>query len=245
MDFEYCDFYKTDTMKPLKNFKFLLAALLVLPAAATSCSNMDSDFADFTLNPDALVTVKTTDDGQSYFQVDSLTTLEPTAWTNGYGKEVRALLKYSETSKKSDRFSRTVKVQWIDSVRTKSPVLYDEEFKKVEGASVTIYDDWLTVCEDGYLSLHIAAWWGRSRNIQHYIDLGVDPQTNDLYLRHNSNGDVTDLTIAESFVAFKLDDVLTDVKAGDLLTLHWQDYNGERTVKFKYSPRFTLPDSSK
>ncbi len=227
----------------MKNFRITLAiaaAAAAMTASLSSCSKLDDNTNDAYWGPNALVTVKTTDSGASYFQVDEKTTLEPQGWTNPYKREVRALLRYSETSEASDLFSKKVKVEWIDSVRTKSAVAYDDEFKKGNNVAVALYNDWITCCEDGYLTIHFGTWFGRDGKIVHYMDLAVDPETHDLHLRHDNNGDNGDVAWGEGVIAFKIDDLLGDVKDGQELTLHWKNSNGDGSAKVKYSSRFAL-----
>ena len=138
-------------------------------------------------------------------------------------------------------FTKKVKVEWQDSVRTKNAVVYDEEYGKKNNVSIALYKDWITCCEDGYLTLHFAILVGQGGRIVHTIDLAVDHETHDLYLRHDNNGD-DGYAPAEGVIAFKIDDLLKDVKDGQELTLHWKDYDGDKTAKVKYLSRFTLPE---
>ena len=233
-------------MKQMKNFKFGLAVAAVVTALAgalSSCAKLDSDYAYY--GPNAVVTIKTAESGETYFQVDKKTTLEPKGWTNPYKKEVRALLRYSEDPEASALFSKKVRVEWIDSIRTKAPVPYDEEFKNGADDAVKLNNDWLTVCEDGYLNLHFTSIAGVGGKYVHYINLAVDPDGKDLYLRYDKNGDSGYGTPVEGFVAFKIDDVLPEAKDGDELTLHWTGYDGENSAKVIYSSRFALSESEK
>lgn len=231
-------------MKQMKNFKIGLAAaslLSVLTLSLSSC--MKDDGVNSFPNPNALVTVKTTDSGISYFQMDEKTTLEPVSWKNNYKREVRALLRYSEEPGDAGVFSKKVKVDWIDSVRTKDAILYDDAFGEKKNVTMSIYGDWMTCCEDGYLTLHFAAWFGRDggKTIPHTIELAINPVTKDLYLRHDDNGDDTGYMMpGDGIIAFKLDEVLKDAKDGDELTLHWKDYDGDKTATIKYLSRFAL-----
>ena len=45
--------------------------------------------------------------------------LKPTIFD---GKEVRALVNYSQTSEKSEKYNQVIHVNWIDSILTKKPV---------------------------------------------------------------------------------------------------------------------------
>ncbi len=229
-------------MKQMKNFKFAIVAALTLAALLSSCAKGDDAY--LFPSPNALVTIKTAESGETYFQLDEKTTLEPVNWTNPYKREVRALLSYSEEAGDGGLFSKKVKVAWIDSVRTKDAVVYDEEFKKGNSVALSIYPDWITCCEDGYLTIHFAAWFGQDyaqSRVVHYIDLAVDPETHDLYLRHDDNGDNAGTKFpGEGVVAFRLDKLMKDVKDGQEVTLHWKNYEGDVTSKVKYYSRFPL-----
>ncbi len=227
----------------MKNFKIVLAVAATLAALTVSLSSCSKDDGLYVYpGPNALVTIKTTESGTNYFQLDEKTTLEPKGWTNPYKREVRALLKYSELPESSDGFSKKVAVEWIDSVRTKNAVPYDDEFKKGEDTAIALYNDWVTCCEDGYLTLHFAAWFGQGSKIVHKIDLAVDPETHDLYLKHDNNGDDGYGAPRDGVIAFKIDDLLKDVSDGQELTLHWKDSEGDKTAKVKYLSRFSLPE---
>ena len=227
----------------MKNFKIALAVMAVVSALAVSLSSCSKDDGNYVYpGPNALVTIKTTESGTSYFQLDEKTTLEPKDWNNPYKREVRALLKYSEIPEASTLFSKKVTVEWIDSVRTKSAVPYDEEFKNGNNVPIALYKDWVTCLEDGYLTLHFVAWFGQGGKIVHNIDLAVDPETHDMYLRHDNNGDDGYGAPGEGVIAFKIDDLMKDVADGQELTLHWKDSEGDKTAKVKYLSRFALPE---
>lgn len=227
-------------MKQMKNFKIALAVLAAVSALAMSLSSCSKDNGPYYPVYNGLVTIKTTDSGVTYFQLDKKTTLEPTNWKNPYKREVRALLQYFEEPGEVGLFSKKIKVAWIDSVRTKSAVSYDNEFMKGNNAPIELYNDWVTCLEDGYLTIHFAALFGRGGKIVHIVDLAVDPKTLDLYLKHDNNGD-NGYIPGEGVIAFKIDDLLKDVKDGQELTLHWKGSEGEKTAKVKYLSRFALP----
>lgn len=229
-------------MKQVKNFRITLAMVIMAAFTLSLSSCSKGDDMSVRPGPNAIVTVKTSDSGSCYFQLDEKTTLEPKGWTNPYKREVRALLKYSELpADAGSLYSKTVTVDWIDSVRTKSAVPYDDDFKKGNNVAIALYNDWVTCCEDGYLTIHFAAWFGQGGKIVHNIDLGVDSQTLDLYLRHDNNGDNGYGAPGEGVIAFKIDELLKDVKDGQELTLHWKDSEGDKSARIKYYSRFNLP----
>lgn len=231
----------------MKNFRFKLAALAftatLMASSVSSCSVGDNGISYDDIRPKAIVTVKTLESGETYFQVDEKTTLLPVDWKNPYKGETRALLNYDELSEANNGpFTKSVKVNWIDSVLTKKAVPYTDEFKKGADDAISLIGDWVTVCEDGYLTLHFAAWWGTENRKPHILNLGIDPESRSLYLRHDVNGDNNGHCVpAEGVVSFKIDELLPDVKDGDELTLHWTEINNEKKkATLKYSGRFEL-----
>ena len=148
-------------MNRMKNWITGVLGLFLLSVALGACSNDDDD--DYLrIMPNALVTVKTNGDN-CYFQLDDSTTLLP-ANINGKlydGKEVRALVNYTITDQKSDSYDGVVNVNWIDSILTKKPVPYlatsAENDAKYGNDAIDIVRDWVTIAEDGYLTLRFRA----------------------------------------------------------------------------------------
>ena len=105
------------------NFKKIGLAVALLMSAFTfqSCDSDDDTNWDRVL-PNALVTVKQNADA-CYLQLDDNTTLLAKNLKTPVfdGKEVRALVNYTATDEKSDKYSRVVHVNWIDSILTKKP----------------------------------------------------------------------------------------------------------------------------
>ena len=104
------------------------------------------------------------DDGSFFLQLDDSTTLLPiNVASSPFGeKEVRALVNYDEVDEVSGRYSKTVHINWIDSILTK-PIAPDlgEENDVVYGTDpVEIVRDWVTIAEDGYLTLRFRTEWG-------------------------------------------------------------------------------------
>lgn len=85
-------------------------------------------------------------------------------------------------------------VNWIDSIRTKQPVETqgsEAENVKVYGNDpIEIVKDWVSVAEDGYVTLRIRTLWGG--NATHIINLVNGVNKDNVYefdLRHNAQGD--------------------------------------------------------
>ena len=111
-------------------------------------------------------------------QLDNETTLYPSNITKSpYGsKEVRALVNYSTDDSRPD--GTGVYVNWLDSIRTKIPAFTTDNNSQVFGNDpLEIINDWVTVAEDGYLTLRFRTVWGLT-NIPHHINLvtGINPE---------------------------------------------------------------------
>ena len=213
-----------------------------------SCDN-DNDTDWDRVFPNALVTVKKSGDA-CYLQLDDNTTLlaknlKPTIFD---GKEVRALVNYTQTSEKSEKYNQVIHVNWIDSILTKKPVPSlgsdTENSEKYGNDMVDIVRDWVTVAEDGYLTLRFRALWG-GQNV-HYINLltGVNPENPyEVELRHNQNGDAK-YRVGDALVAFNLNDALPDTNGKTVkLTIRWKSSNGDKKVDFNYCSRKAITNA--
>lgn len=232
------------------NFKKIGLAVALLMSAFTfqSCDSDDDTNWDQVL-PNALVTVKQNADA-CYLQLDDNTTLlAKNLKTSVFdGKEVRALVNYTATDEKSDKYSQVVHVNWIDSILTKKPAPYlstpAENDAKYGNDEVDIVRDWVTVAEDGYLTLRFRALWGGQK--PHIINLltGVNPENPyEVELRHNQNGDAK-YRLGDALVAFNLNDALPDTKGKTVkLTIRWKSSNGDKKVDFNYCSRKAITNA--
>lgn len=103
---------------------------------------------------------------------------------------------------------------------------------------VDIVRDWVTVAEDGYLTLRFRALWGGQK--VHYINLisGVNPDNPyEVELRHNVNGDPQNYW-RDALVAFNLNDAVPDTEGKTVkLTIRWRSSKGYKKVYFDYCSR--------
>jgi hypothetical protein len=233
-------------MKTTKLFltTVMLIGILVLP----SCLNDDDDI---NLNyPNALVTVKEAADETVFFQLDDNTTLLPVNLTSHpfNSKEVRALVNYNELDDASGVYDKSVHVNWIDSIRTKpmAPNLGDQNDAEYGTDPVEIVNDWVTIAEDGYLTLRFRTVWS-NLGITHYVNL--IPTNNpanpyEVEFRHDANGDHKSGRMGDGLVAFKLDD-LPDTEGETVkLKLIWKSFSGEKSAEFDYRTRSATIASS-
>ena len=226
----------------MKKRLFTLMSIAAALVSFSSC-NKDNGPEYYITYPNALVTAKTSAEDVFYLQLDDKTTLRPVNVSKSpFGdKEVRALCYFDFVEGKPEHFDRDVKLHWIDSVRTKSTVMSfgDEDMdEEVYGdEAIEIYNNWITVLEDGYLSF--CAYWGNP-NIKHSIDLVAGVDENDPYLldlRHNNLNDniYVGAQRGNGIIAFKLNH-LPDTK-GETVKLKIR-YNslmgGQRIISFDY-----------
>ena len=224
------------------NMKRILKTLALSAAAALSLVSCRLDDYDGTalLYPNAIVTVKTADDGTCYLQLTDDTALKPVnIKASPYKKEMRALVNITEEGDCPDaRFDKQVKVNSIDSVRTKDvvPTLGEPEDAEVYGdVPIEVVGYWVTGLEDGYLTLSFCAYWGDPSK-KHSIDLvaGTDPEDPGLYvLRHNAREDGASANSYRmtGIIAFNLRDASGEWPR--TLTLRYKAFNGAmRTLLF-------------
>lgn len=207
-------------------------ALLVPTCALQSCVDDDSMVLR---RPTALVTVRPTDGGAFTLQLDNTTTLYPSNMKSSpFGaKEVRALVNYTDDGNEGK--VRNVHINWIDSIRTKNtvPNLGTENNTRYGDDAIEIVKDWVTIAEDGYLTLRIRTQWGRS-NIKHYINLltGVNPDNPyELELRHDAKGDIGD-SMGDALIAFNLNDLPRKDQQNVKLKLNWKSFSGKKSAEF-------------
>lgn len=214
-----------------------VVALMMLP----SCTN-DDDSPEL-LRPTALVTVCPNADGSFIMQLDNATQLVPTNLkTSPFGtKEVRALVNYTETNvSPQDKKVRNVEVNWLDSIRTKLPVetLGKQDEIKYGNDPIEIVQDWVTVAEDGYLTLRIRTLWG-SPHATHILNLvtGTNPEDPyELELRHDAKGDENGRW-GDALIAFNLNKLPRGDAGIAKIKLKWKSFTGDKSAKFEIKMR--------
>ena len=234
-------------MKSIFNKKILIAIATISSLSLQSCLDDDDNYA--MRFPNALVTVKTDADQTVFLQLDDKTTLLPTNMTKSpYGeKEVRALVNYKEVDEPSDIYTQAVHINWIDSILTK-PIAPDlgEENDTVYGTDpVEIVNDWVTIAEDGYLTLRFRTQQGDYQT-KHFVNLLLSENPENPYeveFRHNSHGNMWG-ELADALVAFDLSD-LPDTQGKTVkLKLKWKSFDGDKSAEFDYCTRKGTPAAS-
>lgn len=235
-------------MKALKLSLWACAAALAC-TGLVSC-NDDDDGNYWYLYPNALVTVVPVDADSFYMQLDDDTTLEAENMKGSpFGdKEVRALLNYTRLYEKSEKYTELVHVNWIDSILTKPAITEAEAIE--EGITrqdpVEIVRDWVTIAEDGYLTLRFRTMWSGSNMVPHSVNLvtGINPDDPyEVQFRHDTNSD-SPFVWGDGIVAFKLDG-LPDTEGKTVkLKLTWNSYSGRKSVEFNYKTATTTVPSA-
>lgn len=216
---------------------WLALAVCGLTLSATSCDNGDEYYYYDYASANALVTVKHTADRVCYLQLDDSTTLLPTNLSRSpFGeKEVRALANLTLAGNGRSGFSRQVYVNWIDSIRTKDAVHAPANLSVYGNDAVEIVKDWVSIAEDGYLTLRFRTRWGNSQ-VKHVLNLISGTNASDPYeltFCHNAQGDTLGQW-GDALIAFRLKD-LPDTQGQTVkLTLKWKSYSGMKSAQFSY-----------
>lgn len=213
-------------------------------------SCLDDDDYDWNLRyPNALVTVKPVNNNSFFLQLDDSTTLLPTNMTSSpFGdKEIRALVNFSEVDKPSEGYDKAILINWIDSILTKpiAPNLGSDNDKIYGTDPVEIINDWVTIAEDGYLTLRFRTLFGDNSKT-HYVNLLASSDAANPYeveFRHNANGDIYGKEV-DGLVAFNLSS-LPDTEGKTVkLKLKWKSFSGDKTAEFNYCTRKSTPSKS-
>lgn len=228
-------------MKTLKLF-LMGAGVLFTSLTFQSCLDDDDYYHGGNWQANALVTVKPVSDKSFFLQLDDTTTLLPVNITSSpYGdKEVRALVNCREVNENSEGYSKAVYVNWIDSILTKqiAPDLGAKNDSVYGTDPVEIVKDWVTIAEDGYLTLRFRTLWG-DRSKAHFVNLLVSQDPANPYeveFRQNAYGDIHGAE-GDGLVAFNLAK-LPDTEGKTVkLKLKWKSFSGDKSVEFDYCTR--------
>lgn len=225
---------------------FPLLGLSTLMMVLTSCDD-DNDTME-ALRPTALVTVCPETDGSFIMQLDNTTQLVPVNMKQSpfEDKEVRALVNYTEAGGETAAANiRNVQVHWIDSIRTKMPVesVGEDNDDRYGNDPVEIVRDWVTVAEDGYLTLRVRTLWGTAGE-PHILNLLTGTNPSDPYeleLRHDAQGDVNGYW-GDALIAFNLNKLPREDSDTKKFTLKWKSFSGEKSLEFDIQMRPVKPE---
>ncbi len=216
---------------------FGLSLLLATALLGLQSCNDDVDTGSDYL-PSAVVTLKTNaQTGAFYMQLNDSVTLVPTnVKTAPYnGKELRALVNYKQDGTEDSHSSKSVYVNWIDTIRTKSMALHTADDDTTFGTDpIEVVNTWTTVVEDGYFTLQFRTLFGNKA--VHEINLLKGSNPYEVEIRHNAHGDVEGYP-GDGLIAFRLDQLPDTEGKTVTLTVKWKSYSGEKKAQFKYCTR--------
>lgn len=223
----------------MKKVRYFIPAVALFASSMMfqSCLDNDDNDAASLGYPTAIVTVCPTNAGGFEMRLDDKTTLYPSNMTTSpYGaKEVRALVNYTVDKNNEIDGAQYVSVNWLDSIRTKYPDVSLGEADAVTFGKdpIEIVKDWVTVAEDGYLTLRVRTIWGVGNN-PHHISLltGVNPDNPfELELRHDAKGDVSG-DWKDALIAFNLNLLPRNNGEMEKIKLRWNSFSGEKSAEF-------------
>jgi hypothetical protein len=132
-----------------------------------------------------------------------------------------------------------VNINWLDSIRTK-PVaknMGDNNVKTYGNDPLEIVNDWVSIAEDGYLTLRFRTRW--SKGTKHMLNLVATPTKDNPYkvtLYHNAYNDLFG-RMGDGLIAFRLAGLPDTGKKYVWLTVEWESFSGKKMAKFKYATR--------
>lgn len=230
----------------MKRFRLTLMMAVALFATSfiSSCDVHDDDNPG-TMFPTALVTVKPVDANSFYMQLDENTTLKPVNMKGSpYGsEEVRALVYYTEVNEDPAPYDKAVRITWMDDILTKPTIIKGATEEFYGDDPVEIIDDWVTIVEDGYLTLRFRTISSNTGQ-PHHVNLVAENPDNpyEVRFRHDAHGDHRG-DMYDGLVAFRLN-TLPDTEGQTVkLTLKWDSFSGEKTAEFDYCTRQDSPSS--
>ena len=184
----------------------------------------------------AIVSVRISPTDTVYFQVDDQTRLFPVGDQAPYRGLERILCGVRVYGETIPNYGFPAQVFWFDSL-DKGVMTADAS---VQGEDpVWIISDWMTSCEDGFLTLHYEAWWGEL-TVPHglYLVSGLNPgDPYELWLRHDAKGDGR-LRKDDALVYFDLQSLPDTGDSAATLTLKWKNGEGQVAEKqFAYRTR--------
>lgn len=227
---------KTKIMKKLLRMMAIAALAIVTATSLQSCNNDDDDA--FKRNPlESIVTLKTTPStGQFYMQANDSVTLIPTNLTaSPFGnKEVRARVLYElDNNNSTGHYSYAVHVDHIDTILTKTMSPMVENIEKTYGLDpLEIFDDGITGCDDGYLTVHFSAYFGGGKHVLRLVKINDST----VQLCHDNGGDIGG-GIGDDIVAFRLTDMPDTEGQYKSVTVKWKSFSGDKSAVFKYKSR--------
>lgn len=217
----------------MKTLKISIMALGLTASLLSLASCSLDDDKDDNIRPTALVTVYPNATDGFTMQLDDATMLVPTNMkASPFGdKQVRALVNYNDEEQTKGSI-RNVHVNWIDSIRTKMPVPTTGDDDRAFGNEpIEIVRDWVTVAEDGYLTLRIRTLWGGNKAHSLNLVSGVNKDNvYELTLHHDANGDDA-IRMGDALIAFNLNKLWPNAGKDVKIKLNWKSFSGSKSIE--------------
>lgn len=226
-------------MKRLLNIVAFATIIMFTMLSLQSCLEADGENPNYASDTGnykfVVVTIKTDATGQTYMQLNDSSTIVPSnpSMVPDCGKEVRAFGSVYAYDDIDAAGEHTAVVTALDTIRTKMMQLPANDGTTFGDDPLEIVDDWMTVCEDGYLTLHFRTYFGNG--IRHNLCL-IPEDDNTVRLCHNANGDTSGDT-ADGLIAFRLNLLPSTGGKYKEITMKWASFAGEKSVTFKYKSR--------
>ena len=212
-----------------------LAFLVFLPGCSKAVFDHEMPMSDVDAAAySAIVSVRTAQDGTVFFQVDDQTRLLPSGDPAPYKGLERILCGLIVYADQIPEYGHRADVLWYDALDkgtvSSAPAAGGDD-------ALEILSDWMTSCEDGYLTLHYETWWG-DKAVPHAFTLVTGLNPDDPYevtLRHDARGDGRKEK-ADSVVYFDLQSLPDTGDEVKTLTLKWKNSEGKlvgRTFPFR------------
>lgn len=226
--------------KRLRILSYAIAAL-ISTILVESCDPLDNRSEGPVLFT-ALVTYEDSETGVR-LQLDDSTSvgtsnLKPGLYDN---KTVRALIQYyRENSSSAGKEENTITVVAVDTIRTK-PASQDmgELNDSYYGTDkLEIIRDWVTIGEDGYLTLIVRTHRG-SQSAVHSVYLVNKGEENGQYnfeLRHDADGDVYGME-TDGLISFNLNELAPEDRSPVTLHLTWEGFYETKSADFNLTFR--------
>lgn len=136
----------------------------------------------------------------------------------------------------SSQFYRA-EIDWYESIALGQygPLDGGTGFATIDDADddgLNVIEDWMTNLEDGYLTIHYSAWWGKSEQI-HYLVLTPDDKDKplELTLRHDARDDER-LEEADALVCFDINSLSNYIdEENKTVTIKWKNSAGGSVKK--------------
>lgn len=210
---------------------------LLLAGCAKEVMNPQGEYGFESQDFTAIVTVHKSPTDTIYFQVDDTTRLFPTNYYGTYTGLERIVCGITVFKEIVPNYGYRTSVDWFDQL-DKGTFTTSKPAGSNDG--LDILSDWMTSCEDGFLTLHYSTWWGDG-SVQHDFTLVSGQNPSDPYevlLVQNANGDGREGGKGDSIVYFDINSLPDTGDSYKTLTLKWTDSGGKAAEKeFRFKTR--------